>query len=145
MAIETQGWWFWSLIVFYPVLTREVLKMIFSRRKFIFDSSYPSADERPNKVGHRLLLSKALNRLFPSAHGAHGSWLSELLLFSKKYWGQFFDRFDWTVVHYGNNGLFLTDDMLFGRDLYGAVRHSLSHVFGVSVRLYVLIPRESGK
>jgi SAM-dependent methyltransferase len=132
--VPTASWRLWSLVAFYPA----VLKECWSRLMSTMAKPSETGGVTVESTSSKSLIRKIWYRVVPHAHGAVGSALGELLRFRRRNWDSHFLASGWQIAYYGQNGLCLSGDMLFGRHLSLRARRRLGKVLGSTAHLYVL-------
>ena len=123
-----------SLATYYPAQVIDGARWLVNGRQA---SGASSASPSPPPAPKRLL-KKAVGRLMPHAHGARGSAISELQLFSKSSWDRYFHGSGWDVLYYGDNGILASGDYILGRWLPLWVRRQIGRFLGGIAHVYVV-------
>jgi SAM-dependent methyltransferase len=140
--LPTPAWRAWSLVAFYPSLAYDVWRRLLPINRY--------APNKPNSQllhgnasfslenGYSSFYRKLLYRLVPHAHGAQGTFWTELFRFSRSSWDYYFKMAGWEVETYQQNCIFLTGEMLIGNLLPVSSRSFLSNFLGSTAHLYAL-------
>lgn len=134
--VPTSAWRAWSLLAFYPALFLDawgrMRGRLFPEKGRIAETA--GAHAPPSAPFAR----KLVRRILPHAHGAQGTYWTELARFKRGSWDRLFTESGWSIDSYGRNEMFLTGEMLMGKWLPVAWRKRLSSMLGCTAHLYVL-------
>jgi SAM-dependent methyltransferase len=131
-------WRLLSLATYYPAQAFDALRWLARQSPAATDASKDAAAAMP--TNHNLL-SKAVRRLAPRAHGSVGTPLTELSRFSKRAWNRYFEDGGWDVLYYGTNGLLASGDYLLGSLLPISQRQGLGRITGGIAHVYLVRPK----
>jgi len=138
--VPNSAWRLLSLVTYYPAQAVDALRWL-TRPPASTDESGPESESK--SASELSLVSKAVRRLLPAAHGSVGTPFSELSRFSKKRWDAYFARTGWEILHYGNNGALASGDYLLGSLLPMPARQLLGRMTGGIAHVYLLTLRRS--
>lgn len=131
-----------SLATYYPAQAIDAIRWIRRRRRHVEAPSESSPQDCGDVPAvSTSLVRKAVKRLLPRPHGAEGNAVTELARFTKASWDQYFERFGWDVLFYGNNGILASGDYLFGEALPLRFRRQLGSAIGGIAHVYVVTPK----
>jgi 2-polyprenyl-3-methyl-5-hydroxy-6-metoxy-1,4-benzoquinol methylase len=129
--MPTPTWRFLTSICFY---VKRAIQLYSRYRK----SGSIQEEHCTNPTEPRTMLASLRRVLFPPRHGARGSWISELYLFSEARWKRILANNQWQLVSVKDNNLLYSGYRIFGDKLSIETRRCLSSILGSSCKLYVL-------
>jgi SAM-dependent methyltransferase len=146
-VLPTPSWRLWNLLLHYPGVLIELKQAIAPVAPPL--ATKGAAESRPKALSCGLMGEKrslrdlVLRALLPHRHGAQGSSLGELVLFSRRSWRRRFEASGWQVERVMPIGLFYTGYLFLGRRLSLLSRKRLAFILGSSSQLFVLRPAQA--
>ncbi|MGH7492699.1 MAG: class I SAM-dependent methyltransferase [bacterium] len=121
-------WRFWTTLAYYPYLMKKIWNHIFpGGARAAGGNAESSAQQR-----------KLLRKLFPPRHGERGSFLSEVLWFSRWQWQRHFRKTGWKIEAYSPGRLFYTGYEILNLKLSLQTRRRLSRILGSACHVFCL-------
>ncbi len=131
--VPTPHWRMWTSVGYYGYLIKRAIARLER-------SPHPKGNlaERPAGGEERRSIGYYLRKLMPPGpHGAHGSELAELYLYSRRHWKHLFRSQGFDILDVQDGGIFYTGCSLFpgiGLD----ARESLARFLGSAIYVFVL-------
>jgi SAM-dependent methyltransferase len=131
-CVPSATWRVWTSLGHLIYIVKLIFKSFFL--KFIRAENLESTSTRIKNTRWSSLLKLIL---ISPRHGEHGSALSEIILFSRRYWLTLFPVSDWTLIHYHPSHIFYTGNEIFGTMIGVGTRSKLSRIFGSSTHIFI--------
>ena len=134
-VLPTPAWRIWTLVGHYGWLAKRAAGASWTRLARSSPALAASGD-RPR--------AHWVTSLYPGRHGERGNALSEIYLYSSRWWMRMFMEAGFDVVASKPVGLFYTGGMVLAGHLSMAARQRLAPFLGSSCRVYVLRAKRGG-